>query len=128
MRTAKGNGMDDGEGLTLATCSIDMRFALKDVDRAVQLLLSVTGPTQAKRGCRECRVATEAAEPGLVHYREEWDSEQAFERNVRSDEFLRVLIAIDMCREEPRIVVGKHSGIGGATYLRKLREEAGVGT
>ena len=115
--------MDSSDRLNLATCSIDMRFASKDVDHAVQLLLSVKGNIQAKRGCRACGVGVEADDAGLVHYREEWESVEAFHQHVRSEEFLRVLIAMDLCCEEPRIVVGNLSGHIGMAYLRELRED-----
>ena len=109
----------------LTTCSIDMRFGSKDLDHAVRLLLSVKESIQAKHGCRECRIGMDAADPGLVHYREEWESEEVFHRHVRSEEFRRVLIAMDLCCEEPRIVTGDLSGHIGMEYLRKLREEEG---
>jgi len=35
----------------------------------------------------------------------------------------RVLIAADLCCDEPRIVVGNLSGHLGMEFLRKLREE-----
>ena len=117
--------MDPGNRLSFATCSIDMRFEPKDVDHAVRMLLSVRGSIQAKRGCRACEVGMEASEPGLVHYREEWETEDVFHQHVQSEEFLRVLIALDLCCEEPRIVVGNLSGHSGMEYLRKLLEEEG---
>jgi hypothetical protein len=43
------------------------------------------------------------------------ESREAFREHVRSEEFRRVLIAMDMSSEEPRIVVGDlpaHSGMG----------------
>ena len=117
--------MDPGNRLSFATCSIDMRFDPKDVNHAIRMLLSVRGSIQAKRGCRACEVGMEASEPELVHYREEWESEDVFHQHVQSEEFLRVLIALDLCCEEPRIVVGNLSGHSGMEYLRKLREEVG---
>jgi len=111
--------------LTLTACSIDMRFLPKDVDDAVRLLLSVKENIQAKRGCRACRVGMDASDTGLVHYLEEWESEDAFTHHVQSEEFRRVLIAVDLCSEEPRIVAGNLSGHVGMGYLRKLREEDG---
>jgi len=123
MRTAKKTRMDSENGLKLVTCSIDMQFAPKDLDHAVRLLLSEAGHTQAKRGCRACNVGVEAGEPGLVHYREDWDSECAFQRHVQSEEFRRVLVAVDLCSEEPQIVVGNLSGHSGLAYLRTLREK-----
>jgi len=114
--------MDSSDRLSLATCSIDMHFPSKDVDRAVRLLLSVKGTIQAKRGCRACDIRMDADDAGLVHYLEEWESAEFFHRHVRSEEFRRVLIAVDLCSEEPRIVVGNLSGHIGMAYLRKLRE------
>jgi quinol monooxygenase YgiN len=109
----------------LMTCSIDMRFGSKDLDHAVQLLLSVKENIQAKHGCRECRIGMDAADAGLVHYLEEWESAELFQKHVRSEEFRRVLIAMDLCCEEPRVVTGDLSGHIGMEYLRKLREEEG---
>jgi len=117
--------MDTDDRLSLETCSIDMRFPSKDVDHAVRLLLSVKGNIQAKRGCRVCDIRMDADDAGLVHYLEEWESAESFHRHIQSEEFRRVLIAVDMCCEEPRIAVGNLSGHLGMEYLRKLREEEG---
>ena len=107
--------------LNFATCSLDMNYAPEEVDRAVELLLSVKGPISAKHGCRLCTVEIEATAPGSIHYREEWDTEEALHLNIRSEEFRQVLVAMDLCREEPQIVVGKLSGHCGMEYLRILR-------
>jgi len=108
--------------LNLATCSADMCFPAENVEQAVRLLLSTKRDILAKRGCRACDVSTEAADAGVVHYREEWESEAAFREHVRSEEFRRVLIAMDMSSEEPRIVAGNLTGHSGMAYLREFRE------
>ena len=118
--------MDSGDRLTLAICSIEMRFDPKNVDHAIRLLLSVRGSIQAKRGCRVCEVGMEASDPGLVHYREEWETEDVFHQHVQSEEFRRVLIALDLCCEEPRIVVGNMSGRTGMADLLKLRKNVAI--
>jgi quinol monooxygenase YgiN len=115
--------MNPNDRLSLATCSIDMRFESKEMEHAVRLLLSVRRTIQAKRGCRACEVGMDATDPGRVHYLEEWESAEDFYRQVRSEEFRRILIAVDLCREEPKIVVGHLSGHLGMEQLRKLREE-----
>ena len=117
--------MTSDEKLALTTCAIEMRFASQDVENAVLLLLSVKENIQAKHGCRACRVGMDAADAGLVHYLEEWESAELFHKHVRSEEFRRVLIAMDLCCEEPRIVTGSLSGNIGMAYLRKVREEEG---
>jgi len=115
--------MSSNDKVTFTTCSIRMHFASKDTDHAVRLLLSVRGNIQGKRGCRDCRVGMDADDAGLVHYVEEWDSAGDFHQHLQSEEFRRVLIALDLCCEEPRIVVGNLTGEIGMAYLRKLREE-----
>jgi quinol monooxygenase YgiN len=92
------------------------------MDCAVRLLLSVKGDILTKRGCRACDVSTDAADAGVVHYREEWESGAVLCEHVRSEEFRRVLIAMDMSCEEPRIVIGNLLGHCGMAYLRELRE------
>ena len=125
-KTAITISMESSDRLSFATCSIDMRFDPKDVDHAVRMLLSVRGSSQAKRGCRACEVGMEASELGLVHYREEWESEDVFHQHVQSEEFRRVLIAMDLCCEEPRIVFGNLSGRTGMADLLKLRENVTI--
>jgi quinol monooxygenase YgiN len=115
--------MNPNDRLSLATCSIDMRFESKGMEQAVRLLLSVRRNIQAKRGCRVCRAAMDADDPGLVHYLEEWETAEDFHQHIQSEEFRRVLIAVDLCIEEPRIVIGNLSGKMGLAYLRELREE-----
>jgi quinol monooxygenase YgiN len=115
--------MNSADRLTLMTCSIDMRFAPKDADQAVLLLLSVKENIQSKHSCHDCRVGLDASDTGLVHYQEEWESNDAFHQHIQSEEFRRVLIAVDLCIEEPRIVIGNLSGKMGFAYLRELREE-----
>jgi quinol monooxygenase YgiN len=102
-----------------------MRFSPADANSAVQLLLSAVGRTEAELGCQACTVARDAADENRVRYSETWDSEAAFQRHVQSEEFRRVLVAMDMCCEEPQVVVGNLSGQRGMTHLQELRTKDG---
>ena len=108
--------------LALIKCSIEFQFAPAELEPAVQLLLSVVGQTEAKTGCQRCCVGRDAGSEGRVRYDETWSSEAAFHRHVRSEEFGRVLVAMDMCCEEPQVVIGNLSGRTGLDCLRELRE------
>ncbi|MBE0616516.1 MAG: antibiotic biosynthesis monooxygenase [Proteobacteria bacterium] len=114
--------MSDTLALSLKTCSIAMRFDAAHLPRALELLVSASGPTRVKRGCRACRIEQEAEGEGVVRYTEEWDSDEAFHRHLRSDEFWRVLLAMDLCSEEPEVAVGALSARYGLEALRELRE------
>ncbi len=114
--------MPGSKSPTLKTFSIAMRFDASCKPRALELLVSASGPIRAKRGCRSCRVENDAVDPDRLHYEEEWDSEEAFRRHVRSEEFWRVLLATDLCCEEPEVAIGDLSVQYGMDTLRKLRE------
>lgn len=106
----------------VVTCLIDMSFSPEEAERAVNLLVSAVGRTEAKTGCQSCSVLLYAAEIGRVCYREVWNSESPFRKHVCSEEFRRVLAAMDMCREEPEVTIGTLSGHTGMAYLQSLSE------
>ena len=119
---------DSNGNVSLVTCSIIMHLPPGEGERAIQLLLTIVGLTQAKHGCRAALVAREAAEDNRIRYTEEWYSKEAFERHIASDEFRRVLVAMDMCCEEPDVIVGNLSGRRGIAFLQELREKQGRDT
>jgi quinol monooxygenase YgiN len=97
MLDALSTGMANASCKTPATCLLSMRFSPGDVERAIKMLLSSVGATEAKRGCLTCSVARDTTDEDLVRYSEMWDSEPEFQRHVQSEEFRRVLLAMDMC-------------------------------
>lgn len=106
----------------LITSSIRMLFKPEHVESAVGLLRSNIEMIGAKAGCRGCILARDAVVEGRIHYSEEWESEAPFRQHLRSGEFQRVLLAMDMSAEEPEVIVGTFSGHCGIAHLRKLRD------
>jgi quinol monooxygenase YgiN len=117
---------EHSEGLTTASCTIDMRFDPEDREESLRLLVALSEQTRARRSCRSCHVAVNAAEPASVHYREEWDSEVAFHQHVQSETFRRLLFVLDLCVEEPRVLVEVLSWHRGVSRLRTLRASEAV--
>ena len=107
--------------MTLAVCSIEMRFDAQTLPRALDLLRSAAGPTRVKRGCRSCHVSQDVMDENTVRYGEEWETLEAFRRHIRSDEFWPVLLAIDLGSQTPRVTVGSASPDQGVEILRALR-------
>jgi quinol monooxygenase YgiN len=99
-----------------------MRFDAAQLPRALELLLSATEPVRVKGGCRSCRVERDAADERVLRYTEEWHSGAAFRRHVQSEDFWRILVAMELCSEEPQINIGDLSPRGGMDILRTLRE------
>lgn len=116
----KNDSMSQSDDIGVLTCVIDMLFPADEVERAVQLLLSTVGRTESKSGCTACSVGRDAVEPARVRYNEVWTTKAAFRRHVRSEEFRRVLVAMDLSCEEPQVAVGTLAGRTGIDFLRDL--------
>lgn len=107
----------------ITTCVIALRYAPSALRKATELLASAIGPIRAKSACRACRLSGDVLEPEVLLYEEEWESAAAFRRHVRSEEFWRILVAMDLCTEEPQVTIGDLVAIRGVEYLRTLRSE-----
>lgn len=114
--------MKPANSIEFVTCLIKMRFNADTADSAIQLLLSVSERIEAKAGCQSCSISREALESNRIRYNEVWASESEFTAHVQSDEFRNVLAAMDMCCEEPSVVIGTLAGREGIAYLRDLRD------
>jgi len=102
-----------------------MRFECAQLADALELLRSTAGLTRAKPGCRCCRVARDVADETVLHYSEEWDTDAAFRLHVRSNDFWPVLVTLDLCAEEPQVVIGELHATCGMDALRAIRESSG---
>lgn len=112
--------MSSKNNTDVLTCVIDMLFSTAQVEQAVQLLLSTIGRTKSKSGCKACLVGRDASDSTRVRYNEVWLAETSFRRHVRSEEFRRVLVAMDMSLEKPQVTVGTLSGRQGIAFLRDV--------
>jgi quinol monooxygenase YgiN len=109
------------------TCTIEMCFAPETIEEALGVLRSTVGRTEAKPGCRHCVVARDVVEPDRVRYSVAWNSKAGFQRHLRGEEFRVVMLAMDMSREEPRVVLGDLTGCSGLACLQELRDAASPG-
>jgi quinol monooxygenase YgiN len=121
--------MITGDQNALLVLTFSMRFPTKRMDSALQLLLSEIQQIQAKHGCLSCTLSLDISEEGLIYYREEWVVENSFQKHIRSEEFHRILVAMDLCAEEPRIMIGSLKAQFGMEFLHQLhsmnRDETG---
>ncbi len=112
--------MQNDQRQRFVTLLLDLRFLPESADQGVELLVSNVGRTEAEPGWLECLVECDPTEKGHLRYSETWETEAAFQRHLRSVEFRRVLVAMEMCREEPQVTIGDLSGRKGMAYLEKL--------
>ena len=69
----------------------------------IRLLRSLIGPTRVETGCISCRLYGEAECPNTVTWVEEWCTENDLKRHLRSPQYRKILIALDMADAEPEV-------------------------
>ena len=87
----------------------------------LSVLRSVQGPTGIKAGCRCSRIYEEDGQDKAILYMECWDSEDEFERHIRSDMYRRVLEAMELSRMPPELKFHRITESRGIELVGALR-------
>ena len=77
--------------------------------------------TQAHRGCMKSGLYQDMCDPDVALLIEEWSSEEALWRHIRSDEYREVLAFIDLSSEFPDIRFNTVSRTAGLEAIRAAR-------
>jgi quinol monooxygenase YgiN len=85
------------------------------------ILLSVQGPIRAKPGCNACDIYEEQGPEHAIVFVERWISDAALEMHVRSEVYLRLLTAMELCAGPPDIRFEHVSSAEGMELIERLR-------
>lgn len=69
----------------------------------LEVLGSVAERVKANPECVSCGLFEEAADPQRVVYMEQWRSAKDLHAHIRSALYLRILNAVELSREQPRV-------------------------
>lgn len=93
-------------------------------DELVRTFRALIGPVRGTPGCRNCRLLEDLQRPGQLVFSEEWTNQRDFARHVRSDQFRRVLVALELAAEPPELEIETISGRRGMGLIFELRGTA----
>ena len=103
-------------------------------DEILHTLRWLAGPLQARRASAGCRILQDLDDEDALVFIEEWDSDEAFERRLRSQDYRRLLAVAELAAEPPEIrfdQISERRGLGLVAEVRErgaLREHAEVWT
>jgi quinol monooxygenase YgiN len=96
----------------------------KQQEEVFQILRLLAGPTQVQPGCLACQVYQEVPtqKKRRVLLLETWETQEALERHICSENFRKVLTVMDLASEPPEIefytVVSQTQGM---EFIQALR-------
>ena len=101
--------------------SVRINAPLGKRDEIVKTLGSLLGPTRVLPGCLSCNIYQDLENPNMLTLIEEWESRASLDRHVRSDEFRRILAAIDLASEPPEIRFCSVASTSGIELIEEIR-------
>jgi len=102
--------------------SVRINAPPKRRDEILKTLRSLLGPTRVLPGCVSCRFYQDVENPNLLTLIEEWESREALNRHVRSNDYRKLLTAMDLASERPVVQFCSVSSESGMELIEEIRE------
>lgn len=80
---------------------VQLRVSPAVRDGILKSLLRLVGPTRAVRGCAACGVYVNVEEEDCLIYAEEWETQEALDRRLRTGDLKVLLSVLDLAPEPP---------------------------
>jgi len=87
--------------MILAT--LRMKFSTKKFGEALRILRSIAEQSRVQPGCLSCQLYRNGQQDNVLLFEQKWSNEEDLERYLRSDDYGKVLMVLDMTIEEPEI-------------------------
>jgi quinol monooxygenase YgiN len=110
------------EDMILAT--LRMAIPVQKRGEALKILKSMVARNQAQPDCVFCRVCEDALEDNVLQFEQMWKSEEEFERHLRSDQYHKVLLVLEMALKQPEIRFDTISDSTGIETIEKARSHS----
>jgi quinol monooxygenase YgiN len=73
------------------------------MEEIVRLLRSLIEPTRVETGCISCRLYQDVNDPHSITWVEEWTCKEDLKHHLRSQQYRKILAALDMSDVQPDI-------------------------
>ena len=95
-------------------------------DDVLEVLRSVQGPVRAQPGCAACDIFDEPGPEPTIVLLERWETKQAFEDHLRSNEYRRVIEAVELSGSKPDFSFEHVASVEGLELVERLRNPGGT--
>ena len=101
----------------------NLRLLLSEPNRrrVISSLTPVIGWTRVQPGCRACHLLTDPDDPRVLVLWEEWDCQDNLDIHLRSEQYRRILAAIELAQEAPEIRFNTVATRGGFEVVEAAR-------
>ena len=109
----------------MVNATIRMTIPAKRRSGVLEILSSVAERSRFEPGCIACRVYQDVEVEPVIVLEELWESKEDLDRHLRSEEFRKVLLVVEMSLEPPEIRFDEISSSTGVETIERARNPAG---
>ena len=88
----------------------------------LKTLRPLLAPTRVRQGCLDCRLYQDVEDENTFLLIQEWESQEALESHVFSDEYRKILAAMDLAAEKPEVMFHTVTRTAGMEFIRTVRK------
>jgi quinol monooxygenase YgiN len=107
--------------------SIRMMISPRKREELLRTLGSTAERTRILPGCLSCRIYEDVQEDNVILVEEMWRSEEELEQHLRSDDYRKVLLIMEMALQHPEVRFNRISSSSGIETIEKARISNGRG-
>jgi len=105
--------------------TLRMAIPLQKRAEALKILKAMVALNQARPDdCVFCRICEDSLEDNILQFEEMWRNEEELKRHLRSDEYHKVLLVLEMALRQPEIRFDTISSSTGIETIEKARSLA----
>ncbi len=105
--------------------TIRMKIPSQKRGDALKILRSIVEGNRILPGCLCCRIYEDLQEDGVIMYEEMWKSEEELENHLRSEEYRKVLLVMEMSLSHPEVAFNTVTSSTGIETIEKARRFTG---
>jgi len=109
------------EWVAMIRSTVRMALAAAQVSEVMGVLGSMAAQTRTERGCVGCHLYRDALEEAVLTIEETWASKADLERHLRSEEYRRLLLVMELARVPPEIRFEKVTEPTGIETIEEAR-------
>jgi quinol monooxygenase YgiN len=110
------------EGTPTVIATLRVLVSASKREEVAQALRALRGPTEAYPDCRSCRVYRDVDDENTFALVQEWATQAALDRYIRSELYRTILAVMDMAREQPMIRFDTLASTAGVEVVRAARD------
>ncbi len=105
----------------MIVCTVRILVGATNRRKLITSLTPLIGWTRVEPGCRACHLLADIEEPGAIVLTQEWATQGDLDRHLRSEDYRRVLEAIELSQEAPEIRFDSVATRGGFEVIEAAR-------